>query len=380
MRSVSDGVATRSGVPFLDLGRSHAPIVEPVVEDIREIVESSRFVGGSRVEAFEEAFAGFCGSAHCVGVASGLDAIRLALQSLGIGRGTEVIVPAMTFVATFEAVSQVGGTPVPVDVSDSDYCLDAAATASVVGQRTGAILPVHLYGQMADMRALGQVAESHGLVIVEDACQAHGATRDGVRPGGLSAAAAFSFYPGKNLGAMGDAGALITDDEEFAASVRSLREHGQARKYEHDAIGWTSRLDVIQAAVLSRKLPYLDRWNEERAVCASAYTAGLTGVGDLQLPPVPEGSSHVWHLYVVRTSDPAGLQAFLEERGIASGRHYPEAPHRSKAYAHLGLGQGAFPVAEAIALECLSLPIFPGITEEEQARVVEAVRAWFAGG
>ena len=219
MGSMTEGVTTRGGVPFLDLGRSHAPILDEVMEDVREILESSGFVGGPRVAAFEEAFAGYCEIPYCVGVASGLDALRLALQSLGIGPGAEVVVPAMTFVATFEAVSQVGATPVPVDVTDRDYCLDPEAAAAVVGPRTRAILPVHLYGQMADMRAIERLAKNHGLAIVEDACQAHGASRDSVRPGELSEAAAFSFYPGKNLGAMGDAGALITADETIAASV-----------------------------------------------------------------------------------------------------------------------------------------------------------------
>lgn len=377
---MTDGVTTRSGVPFLDLRRSHAPILDDVIGDVREILESSGFVGGPRVEAFEHAFARYCGAPHCVGVASGLDALRLALQSLGIGPGAEVIVPAMTFVATFEAVSQVGATPVPVDVTDRDYCLDPGAADAAVGPRTRAILPVHLYGQMADMRAMESLAGSHALAIVEDACQAHGARRDGVAPGELSNAAAFSFYPGKNLGAMGDAGALVTADENLAAAARSLREHGQARKYQHDAIGWTARLDAVQAAFLSRKLPELDLWNAERAAGASAYTAALAGVGDLVLPLVADHSQHVWHLYVVRTSDAAGLQAFLAERGVGSGRHYPEAPHRSQAYAHLGLDEGAFPVAEAIARECLSLPIFPGMTETEQECVVDAIREWFVRG
>ena len=377
---MAEGVTTRGGVPFLDLGRSHASLLDDVLEDLRAIVESSGFVGGPRVAAFEAAYADFCGMSQCVGVASGLDALRLALQALGIGPGDEVVVPAMTFVATFEAVSQVGATPVPVDVTDRDYCLDPDALAAALGPRTRAILPVHLYGQMADMHAISTVARDNRLEIVEDACQAHGARRDGVGAGELSAAAAFSFYPGKNLGAMGDAGALVTSDEGLAASVRSLREHGQARKYEHEAIGWTSRLDAVQAAFLLRKLPELDLWNAERAACAAAYTAALTGVGDLTLPPVADRSSHVWHLYVIRTSDPAGLHEFLAERGIGCGRHYPEAPHRSQAYAHLGLHEGAFPVAEAIARECLSLPIFPGITEREQESVVAAVRDWFGDG
>ena len=311
MGYVSQGVTLRSGVPFLDLGPSHVPLAEDVLDDLREIVLSSAFIGGPRVAAFEDAFAQYCGTRYCVGVASGLDALRLALQAMGIGTGDEVVVPAMTFVATFEAVSQVGATPVPVDVSESDYCLDPDAVAAAVGSRTRAVLPVHLYGQLADIEAIRRLADEKGLTILEDACQAHGASRLGVRPGELAEAAAFSFYPGKNLGAMGDAGALVTGDEELAGSVRALREHGQRAKYEHDAIGWTARLDAVQAAFLSRKLPHLDGWNAARADAAATYTEALAGVGDLQLPPVPTGSEPVWHLYVVRTGDPVGMAAYL---------------------------------------------------------------------
>ena len=247
------------------------------------------------------------GVAYCVGVGSGLDALRLGLLATGIEPGAEVVVPAATFVATLEAVTQAGGVPVVVDVSEDDYCLDPAGAAAAVGPRTHALMPVHLYGQLADMRELRRVADGAGIAIIEDACQAHGATRVGERAGASGVAGAFSFYPGKNLGAAGDAGALVTRDAEVATRVRALREHGQTAKYVHACEGWTSRLDTIQALVLLHKLPELETWNGQRRDAAAFYTDALSEVGDLRLPPVAAGSSPVWHLYVVRTSDPDGL-------------------------------------------------------------------------
>ena len=290
-----------------------------------------------------------------------------------------MIVPASTFVATLEAVTQAGGVPVVVDVSDDDYCLDPAATSAAVGPRTHTLMPVHLYGQLADMRALRRIAEAKGSHILEDACQAHGAERDGFRAGAAGSAAAFSFYPGKNLGAAGDAGALVTEDAGTAARVRAMREHGQTAKYVHAYEGWTARLDAIQALVLSHKLPLLDGWNEQRRGAARFYGRELEGVGDLVLPAVPAGSSPVWHLYVVRTREPETLAAFLRERGIGTGRHYPAPVHLTEAYKWLGHRRGAFPVAEALARECLSLPMFPGISEAQLAAVADGVRAFFDG-
>jgi dTDP-4-amino-4,6-dideoxygalactose transaminase len=314
-----------------------------------------------------------------VGLASGLDALRLALLASGLEPGDEVIVPAATFVATLESVTQAGGVPVVVDVAESDYCLDPAAAAAALGDRTRALMPVHLYGQLSDMAALQTVAADNGLLLVEDACQAHGAVREGIRAGTAGTAAAFSFYPGKNLGAAGDAGALVTGDPELAKTVRALREHGQTAKYVHALEGWTARLDTIQALVLGHKLPLLDGWNEERRAAARHYHEALRGVGDLRLPPVPRGSDPVWHLYVVRTADPEALATFLRGRGIATGRHYPEPVHLTEAYASLGYRPGQFPVAERLARECLSLPIFPGITEPQLEAVVAGVRSFFHG-
>lgn len=367
-------------VPFLDLRPVHEPLKAQILFEAADLIDEGSFVNGADVGRFEHAFADFCGVAHCVGTASGLDALRIALLAAGLEPGEEVLVPAQTFVATFEAVTQAGGSPVPVEISETDYCIDTEAAGAAVTARTRAVMPVHLFGQLADMRALQRLALLRGLDIVEDACQAHGATRDGIRAGSGGRAAAFSFYPGKNLGAMGDAGALVTDDEELAARCRALREHGQRAKYEHDMEGYTARLDTIQALVLRHKLSLLEAWNGERRRAAAIYTEALDGVGDLRLPPVAAESEPVWHLYVVRTAEPEALAAFLAERGISTARHYPEPPHLTGAYARLGYRPGAFPVAEALAREALSLPIYPGISDEQLEAVVGAVTSYFHHG
>ncbi len=285
--------------------------------------------------------------------------------------------PAHTFIATVEAVTQAGATPVLVDVDEDDFNLDPALAAAAITDRTAALMPVHLYGQLADVEAIGALAREHGLPIIEDACQAHGASRDGVRAGTMGVAAGFSFYPGKNLGAMGDAGAVVTDDAELHGRIRALREHGQREKYHHALSGYTARLDTLQAIVLLRKLPHLDGWNDERRAVAASYTRELDGVGDLRLPHVPAGSEPVWHLYVVRTESPTGLGEHLASRGVGTGRHYPEPIHLSEAYRSLGYARGDFPVTERIAESVLSLPIFPGMTGEEVETVVDAVKGYF---
>jgi dTDP-4-amino-4,6-dideoxygalactose transaminase len=371
-------VIDRTSVPFLDLGGAHAPIKDEILDRISRLIDRGDFTNGEAVGAFEREFAEFCAARHCVGVASGLDALRLALVAAGLVPGDEVIVPANTFIATFEAISQAGGIPVPADVRETDYNLDPAALDPAIGPRTRFVLPVHLYGQLADMRAIAEIAAGRGLGIIEDACQAHGARRDGLRPGSCGSAA-FSFYPGKNLGAMGDAGALVTDDAAVDKMVRALREHGQPAKHDHRWIGWTARLDTIQAIVLQCKLPHLIAGNEDRRRLAALYDDALAGVGDLVLPPVPEGSSPVRHVYPVRTRDPERMAAHLADAGIATGRHYPCPAHLTPAYAHLGLGPGAFPVAEALARTLLSLPIYPSMREGQIARVSDAVRAFFDG-
>ena len=366
-------------VPFLDLSHSHAPLKERLLAEIGELFDTGAFTNGPRVADFERAFAAYCGTGFCVGMSSGLDALRIGLLASGLDPGAEVVVPAMTFVATLEAVTQAGGVPVLVDISDEDYCIDASAAAQAISGRTHSVMPVHLYGQMADMRTLRDLATDRGVAVIEDACQAHGAERDRLRAGDTGDAAAFSFYPGKNLGAAGDAGALVTSDPDAVEHVRALREHGQTAKYVHLHEGFTARLDALQALVLSHKLPLLDGWNEQRRDAAQAYASGLDGVGDLTLPPVAVGSAPVWHLYVVRTAEPERLAAFLHERGIATGRHYPDPVHLSPAYAWLGHRVGDFPVAEALAREGLSLPIFPGITDGQLDAVIEGIRAFFDG-
>jgi dTDP-4-amino-4,6-dideoxygalactose transaminase len=365
-------------IPFVDLGLVHGPLRDELLEEIAALIDDGRFVNGPQVEEFEGAFAAWTGSPHCVGLASGLDALRLALLAGGIEPGDEVLVPANTFVATIESITQAGGRPVLVDASPADWNIDVDAVAAGVTPRTRFVMPVHLYGQLADMRRLVDVAVRANVEVVEDAAQAHGAERDGLRAGAVGRAGAFSFYPGKNLGAMGDAGALVTPDARLAETARALREHGQRAKYVHDLEGYTARLDTLQAVVLLRKLPQLAGWNQQRRAAARRYLDALEGVGDLVLPPVPAGSDPVWHLFVVRTERPESLAAALAERGIATGRHYPSPVHLSPAYRRLGYAEGAFPVAEAIARECLSLPIFPGISEAQVEAVVEAVKAAFA--
>ena len=365
-----------SAVPFVDLGRSHAPLREAILADVAALIDAGSFTNGWQVAAFEEEFAGFCDADFCVGFASGLDALRLALIASALERGDEVIVPANTFVATLEAVTQAGGSPVLVDVNEDDCNLDAAQAEAAVTERTRFILPVHLYGQMADMGALGDLAARRGLAVLEDACQAHGASRDGLRAGS-GGSAAFSFYPAKNLGAFGDAGALVTPDEALAERLRALREHGQTAKYHHELEGWTARLDTIQAIALLHKLPQLDRWNDERRAAAAWYRERLADVGDLRMLAVPAGSEPVYHVFVVRTADPVALGEFLGERGIGTGRHYPEPAHLSPAYDWLGHRRGAFPVTEALADEVLSLPLFPGISEGQLETVSAAVEDFF---
>jgi dTDP-4-amino-4,6-dideoxygalactose transaminase len=365
-----------SAVPFVDLRPSHAPLREAILADVAALIDAGSFTNGWQVAAFEEEFARYCGADFCIGFASGLDALRLALIASDLQPGDEVIVPANTFVASLEAVTQAGGRPVLVDVREDDCNLDAGPAAAAVSERTRFLLPVHLYGQMADMAALGELAASRGLGVLEDACQAHGASRDGVRAGSGSTAA-FSFYPAKNLGAFGDAGALVTPDEALAERLRALREHGQTAKYHHELEGWTARLDTIQAIALLHKLPHLDRWNDERRAAAASYRERLTDVGDLRMLAVPPGSEPVYHVFVVRTADPVALGEFLRERGIGTGRHYPEPAHLSPAYEWLGYRRGMFPVTEALADEVLSLPLFPGISEEQLEAVSAAIEDFF---
>lgn len=365
---------------FVDLSHVNSTVARDVLADVAALIATGEFTNGPQVDRFERTFATYCGARECVGTSSGLDSLRLALIAAGVGQGDEVIVPAQTFIATFEAVSQAGARPVVVDVSERDYNLDPDAVAAAVGPRTRCVLPVHLYGQMADMCRLSDLAERNHLRLVEDACQAHGAERDHLRPGQVATAAAFSFYPTKNLGALGDAGALITDDHALARKARSLRQHGERERSVSECIGYTARLDTLQAAVLLRKLPLLDDWNRQRRETADSYADALGSAGDLRCLPVPSGSRPVWHLYPVRTAHAEPLAAFLAARGIRTGRHYPQLPHLSAAYAALGHRRGEFPVAEGLAAELLSLPIFPGLSEGHLAWVTDSVKEYFRHG
>jgi dTDP-4-amino-4,6-dideoxygalactose transaminase len=367
-------------VPFVDLGPANRMVRERILARIQETVDRGDFLNGSAVSEFEQRFAEYLERSHCVGVSSGLDALRLSLLASGLAPGSGVIVPASTFAATFEAVIQAGGRPVVVDVSEIDYNIDADQAQAAAAGGTSHIVPVHLYGQMADMRTLLALAETHGLTIVEDACQAHGASRDGMLAGRAGRAAAFSFYPPKNLGAMGDAGALVTNNEELASRVRALREHGETSKYHHEYVGYTARLDTFQAIVLLEKLPFLDEWNDQRKAAARFYTESLSGLGGLRTPPEPPGSASAWHLYVVRVAEPDDLARFLAARGIQTGRHYPEPVHLSPAYRNLGFAAGDFPVAEALAREGLSLPLYPGVSDAQLEWVCEAIVDYFGNG
>jgi dTDP-4-amino-4,6-dideoxygalactose transaminase len=366
-------------VPLLDLSASHRHLRDDLLAAFEELIDSGAFINGPEVADFEAMFARYCGVKHCVGLASGLDALRLALAAIEPEPGEEAILPANTFVATAEAVVQAGLVPVLADVSEGDYNLDPEAVTDAVTPRTRVVVPVHLYGQMANMVRLLADAERRGLDVVEDACQAHGAQRDGLGAGAGGRAGAFSFYPAKNLGAFGDAGALVTWDEPLTARVRALREHGQTAKHRHEAVGYTARLDTLQAVVLLRKLPLLSAWTEERRAIADVYSEALAGVGDLRLPPVPPGSKPVWHLYEIRTRRADELAAFLAGRGIETGRHYPTPVHLTPAFAHLGYGPDAFPVSEALAVELISLPIYPGLGDDRLGAVLTAIREFFDG-
>lgn len=365
-------------VPFLDLAREHAPLQEEIRAAIDRVLASSAFVGGDEVRAFEAEFAAYCGVRHCVGVANGTDALVLALRALGIGPGDAVLTTPFTFVATVEAIDLVGATPVLADIRADDFTLDPEAAAAVLATRpVKAVIAVHLYGQPADMEALAAVARAHGAALVEDAAQAQGARlRLGGqwrRAGGLGDAGCFSFYPTKNLGAFGDAGAITTDDDGLAERLRLLRDHGQAAKYRHVLRGATnSRLDGLQAAILRLKLRHLDGWNEARRRAAGRYASLLAGSA-LVLPRERSGAESVYHQYPVRLAGRGRVQEALAGRGVQTAVHYPAPVHLQEGYGGLGFGPGSYPVSEAVASDILSLPLFPALTAAEQGVVAEAL-------
>jgi dTDP-4-amino-4,6-dideoxygalactose transaminase len=367
----------KTEVTFLDLRETYLEIKDELDTAARRVLDSGWYVLGREVQAFEAEFAEFCDVNHCIGVGNGLEALQLILRAYGVGAGDEVIVPSNTYIATWLAVSGVGATVVPVEPVEGTYNLDPSRVEAMITKQTKAILPVHLYGQTAEMEAIGEVAARHGLKVVEDAAQAHGARFRGRRAGALGDAAGWSFYPSKNLGAYGDAGAITTDDDELAARLRLLRNYGSREKYYNDVRGVNSRLDEMQAALLRVRLRHLEEWNARRARLAAVYLEGLRDAG-VALPVVAEGAEPVWHLFVVRSKRRDALQQHLKEQGVQTLIHYPVPPHSQPAYADLGIEAGAYPISEAIHREILSLPIGPHMPEGHARLVIEAVRAFEA--
>ena len=367
-----------SSIPLGDLRREYGRLRSEIDGAIQRVLQRGWFILGEEVEAFEAEWAAYCGVAHAVGVGNGTDAIQLALWAAGIGPGDQVVVPCLTATFTALAVSMTGATPVFADVDPKRYTLDPAAFEAVITPHTAAVIPVHLYGCPADMEPIAQIARRHNLLILEDAAQAHGARYQGKRVGGLGDVAAFSFYPSKNLGAYGDAGAIVTGDAALAEKVRMLRHGGQRRTYEHELLGTNSRMDEIQAAILRAKLPHLDQWNERRRTLAAQYDHGLENFDQLVLPFTPQGAEHVFHLYVVHSPLREALRDYLAGAGIQTGIHYPKGVHLQRAYANLGYQEGSCPRAEAAAGQVLSLPLFPHLTAGELEQVIHLIRIFFA--
>jgi len=360
-------------VPFLDLKAHHAPMIDEFDGAIREVIESSAFAGGPFVERFEEEFAAYCGSKYAIGVGNGTDALWLALLALGIGEGDEVITVPNTFIATAEAVTYCKAKPVFVDVDETTFTMNPAELKKSLTARTKAIIPVHLFGQPADMDPILEFARAHGLFVIEDAAQAHGAEYKGRRAGTMGDAGCFSFYPGKNLGAFGEAGAVVTNDAELQNKIQILRDHGQARKYSHTLVGWNCRMDGIQAAVLSIKLRHLERGNLLRREHALQYNQAFAGIEEVATPFETNYARHVYHVYATRVQERDEVRRRLAEKGIGCAVHYPIPIHLQEACRNLGYTAGAFPVAESLAEEFLSLPMFPELTEEQIEYVAHCV-------
>lgn len=363
-------------VPFLDLRALNLRHRDAFAAALQRVLESGRVLLGEETATFEAEFAAWCGIEHCVGVANGLEALHLVLRAWGIGPGDEVLVPSNTYIATWLAVTHCGATPVPVEPDPATCNIDPARLSAAITARTKAIIAVHLYGQAADMDGVLAVARAHGLKVLEDAAQAHGALYRGRRAGALGDAAGFSFYPGKNLGALGDGGAVTTSDAELAQRLRMLRNYGSRVKYHNEVLGWNSRLDELQAAFLRAKLPMLDADNAARAALAARYQAGLAKIPGLVLPWVAPDCEAVWHLYVVRHPERDRLAEHLKTQGIETLVHYPIAPHLQPAYAVLGLGEGSLPISEALHRQVLSLPLWPGMTFADVDAVVDSIRSF----
>lgn len=362
-------------VPFLDLKAHHAPMREEFLAAIAEVIDRGAFAGGPFVAKFEQEFAAFCGVPYACGVGNGTDALWLSLLALGIGPGDEVITVPSTFMATAEAISYCGARPVFVDIDEQTYTMDPALIEAAITPRTRAIIPVHLFGQVADMDPILAIAARHGIPVVEDACQAHGAEYKGRPAGSFGVAGCFSFYPGKNLGAFGEAGGIVTSSPDLLRKVQTFRDHGQTRKYHHTAVGWNARMDGIQGAVLSIKLKQLARNNEARRAHAAAYSRALAAVEEVIIPVEASYGRHVYHVYAVRVRSRDRVLETLAARGVQCGIHYPVPVHLQEAYAFLGHRRGSFPVAERCADELLSLPMFPELTAPQIERVVAELTA-----
>ena len=376
-------------IPFLDLKTQYQQIKDDVLPMVEEAMANGMFIGGPQLEAFEQEFADFCNTQYCVGLNSGTDALRFALMAAGVGPGGSVITVPNTFIATTEAISQTGAQPVFVDVLPDTCNMDPAKLEAFLDNphvpntvdpapRPKAIIPVHLYGQPADMDSILDLAKKHGLQVIEDACQAHGAVYKGNTAGSMGLAGCFSFYPGKNLGAFGEGGAMATNDKKLADQVKMIRDHGQSKKYFHDMEGYNGRLDAIQAGVLRIKLRKLAAWNKARQDNAKYYDSLLADIPEVEITPEAEFATSVYHLYVIKVENRDGLQAYLGDKGVATGLHYPMPLHLQKAYAHIGYQKGDFPVTENVAERLLSLPMFPELTRAQMDYVVDGIKAFLA--
>jgi dTDP-4-amino-4,6-dideoxygalactose transaminase len=362
-------------IPFLDLKSTYTEIKDDIDSAMQRVMDSGYYLLGQELKSFEAEYAAYVGAKHCIGVGNGLDALHLSLRALDVKAGDEVIVPSNTYIATWLAVSMVGATPVPVEPDERTYNIDPAKIEAAITKRTRAMLPVHLYGQPADMDPIIEMARKHGLATLEDAAQAHGAKYKGKRVGALGDITAWSFYPTKNLGAFGDAGAVTTDSDELADSLRLLRNYGSRVKYENEIKGVNSRMEELHAAILRVKLRVLDDWNSRRRKLAAIYLAGLQNT-DLTLPWVPDWAECVWHIFAVRSADRAALQQHLTALQVGTMIHYPIPPHLSDAYKDAGFGEGAFPISEGIHKQILSLPMNPHMTEDQIHAVISAIRSF----
>ena len=364
-------------IPYLSFDKTNSQIRTEILRAFEEFFDSKYYVLGNSVREFEAAYAEYSETTHCVGVANGLDALQISLKILGIGPGDEVIVPSNTYIASVLAISLVGATPVLVEPRIDTYNLDPALIEAAITPKTKGILPVHLYGQCSEMSPIMEIADKYNLVVVEDNAQSQGATYQGKVTGSWGHANGTSFYPGKNLGALGDAGAITTNDPNLAQKARVFRNYGSQKKYYNEVKGLNSRLDEGWAATLSVKLPYLDQWNEERNQIASWYHESLTGIDQVILPALAEGATSVYHIYMIRCKKRDELQAYLKEKGVGTLIHYPLPPHLQEAYSELNFKVGDFPIAEEIASTCLSLPIYPGLAQEEVNYIGETIKAFF---